>query len=73
MVRLYKAIMNTGATVEIKPVKDIMAVMFIFRYRGEERKTLYSLEAIGNTPMTIDEMLSDDLARFVSYVNTHGA
>lgn len=73
MVRLYKALMNTGATIEIKPDKDIMGVMYIFRCKGKEHKTAYALESISNDQELIDDMLCVELAKFVKYVNAHDA
>jgi hypothetical protein len=71
MIRLYKALINTGATIEIKTNKDIMGVLFIFRYKGQEHKTPYTLEAISHDPMLIDDMLAVELVKFVKRVDVH--
>lgn len=73
MIRLYKALMNTGATVEIKGRKDIMSVLFIFRYKGQEHRTPYTLDSLTNNSTLIDEMLAVELVRFIRYVDAHDA
>lgn len=73
MVRLYKALMNTGASVEIKPAKEIMGVMYIFRYKGKEHKTVYTLESVTADQELIEDMICVELVKFVQYVNAHNA
>lgn len=73
MVRLYKALINTGATVEITPIKSTMCVIFTFKYKGEKHTTAYDLELVDRDRELIDDMLCVELAKFVKYVNAHNA
>ena len=73
MVRLYKALMNTGATVEITPVESTKCVIFTFKYKGEKHITPHFLELVEHGHNLIVDMLCVELVKFVKYVDAHGA
>lgn len=73
MVRLYKALMKTGATVEITPVESTKCVIFTFKYKGEKHISTYDLELVDSDRELIYDMLCVELAKFVKYVNAHDA
>ena len=73
MVRLYRALMNTGATMKIETRSEFNGIIFTFWYGGKNHKTVHSFESVERCPDLIVDMLSVELVKFVTYVNSHNA
>lgn len=70
MIRLYKALIATGASIEIKPAKEFYGMLFIFHYKSHRHK--YCMD-MANPEIWLKETennMIEELYRFVNYMNT---
>ena len=68
MVRLYKALTATGASVEIKPNKKPYCMLFIFQYRGRHHTCSMDMLDPEKYLDESEDKMDEELYSFVRYV-----